>query len=77
MYGAFWDASIYADEQMTENENWADSDEGRLLLGLINRESERLQAIIDSRKRTVACLRCGKLIPYQQGTCQHCGYKEF
>lgn len=30
-----------------------------------------------SRDRTVICLKCGNPIPYQQGTCPHCGYVEF
>ena len=77
MYGAFWDASIYADKQMAEDEHWAESGDGRLLLGLINRESERLRGIIERCERSVDCLGCRKPIHYQQGTCPHCGYKEF
>ena len=68
---AFWDASVYADEQMAADEHWAESGEGKFLLDLLKRESDRL------RQRTVDCLRCGKPIQYQQGTCSHCGYKEF
>jgi hypothetical protein len=47
---AFWDASIYADEQMAKDEGWAESDEAKLLNRLLERESERLKAVINSRK---------------------------
>jgi hypothetical protein len=68
---AFWEASIYADEQMSKDEHWAESGEGKFLLGLLKHENDRL------RQRTVDCLRCGEKISYQQGTCPHCGYVEF
>jgi len=49
--GGFWDASIYADEQMEVDSHWHESAEGKFLLRLIQQESQRLQAIIDSRRK--------------------------
>lgn len=34
-------------------------------------------AFEEAEAGTVDCLKCGKPIQYQQGTCPHCGYKEF
>ena len=31
----------------------------------------------DAEFKTVNCLKCGKPVPYTEGTCPHCGYVEF
>ncbi len=67
---AFWDASIFADRQMEQDPAWADSEEGKACLGIVHNENVRLS-------NTVFCLKCGKPIDYREGTCPHCGYKEF
>jgi ribosomal protein S27E len=43
-------------------------------------ESDSAPHLAECYKRppgTVNCLGCGKPIDYMQGTCPHCGYKEF
>ena len=43
---AFWEASIYADEQMASDEHWSESSEGRVVTKLIQRENERLRVVL-------------------------------
>jgi len=44
--GPFWQASVYADGQMTGDEHWSNSSEGQFLMRLLKRENERLKRII-------------------------------
>ena len=47
MYGnAFWEASIYADQQLELDERFAESSEGRFLYRLLEQESERLRRVL-------------------------------